>query len=60
MRRHHLPTPSLLLDEDRLRRNIARLDERLRALGVALRPHCKTCKSMDVARLCMDPSPSPP
>ena len=53
VRRHHLPTPSLLLDEARLRRNIARLDERLRALGVALRPHCKTCKSMDVARLCL-------
>ena len=49
----HLPTPSLLLDEARLRRNIARLDERLRVPGVVLRPHCKTCKSMDVARLCM-------
>lgn len=53
MRINHLPTPALLLDEARLRRNIARLDERLRALGVALRPHCKTCKSMDAARLCM-------
>ncbi|MDY3809017.1 alanine racemase [Desulfovibrio porci] len=49
----HLPTPALLLDEARLRRNITRLDERLRALGVNLRPHCKTCKSMDAARLCM-------
>ena len=49
----HLPTPSLLLDEARLRRNIARLDGRLRVPGVVLRPHCKTCKSMDVARLCM-------
>ncbi len=49
----HLPTPVLLLDEIRLRRNIARLGERLRVLNVALRPHCKTCKSMDAARLCM-------
>lgn len=49
----HLPTPALLLDEVRLRRNITRLDEHLHALNVALRPHCKTCKSMDVARLCM-------
>jgi len=45
-----LPTPSLILDESRMRRNIARLRRRLDALGVAVRPHLKTVKSVDVAR----------
>jgi D-serine deaminase-like pyridoxal phosphate-dependent protein len=43
-------TPSLILDEARLRRNVARLRGHLAALGVALRPHLKTPKSVDVAR----------
>lgn len=55
----HLQTPALLLDEVCLRRNMARLDARLRALNVTLRPHCKTCKSMDVARLCMASAQGP-
>ena len=45
-----LPTPSLLLDESRMLRNIARLRTHLDTLGVALRPHLKTAKSVDVAR----------
>jgi D-serine deaminase-like pyridoxal phosphate-dependent protein len=45
-----LPTPSLVLDEARLLRNVARLRGKLDALGVALRPHLKTPKSIDVAR----------
>lgn len=45
-----LPTPCLLLDEGRMRRNVARLRERLDALGVAARPHLKTAKSLEVAR----------
>lgn len=48
-----LQTPALLLHEQRLRANIARLAGRLQKKGVALRPHCKTCKSIDVARLCL-------
>ncbi|MGF1545411.1 MAG: alanine racemase [Parvularculaceae bacterium] len=44
-------TPSLVLDVDRLKRNIARGRARADALGVRLRPHLKTCKSVDVARL---------
>lgn len=48
-----LQTPALLLDEERLRANIGRLKDRLRKKGVALRPHCKTCKSIDAARLCL-------
>lgn len=45
-----LPTPCLLLDEQRMDRNIARLRGRLDGLGAALRPHLKTCKSIEVAR----------
>lgn len=46
-----LETPRLLLDADRLERNCDRMRERCRALGVALRPHLKTAKSLDVARV---------
>ena len=45
-----LPTPCLVLDADRMERNIARLRQRLDGLGVALRPHLKTAKSVEVAR----------
>ncbi len=46
-----LTTPALILDEARMHRNIARMNARIAALGVALRPHLKTAKSVDVARL---------
>jgi D-serine deaminase-like pyridoxal phosphate-dependent protein len=42
-------TPALLLDRGRLEHNVQRLDERARALGVVLRPHMKTAKSIQVA-----------
>jgi len=45
-----LETPALLLDEARMERNIARMRERMRQLGVAFRPHVKTNKSLDVTR----------
>jgi D-serine deaminase-like pyridoxal phosphate-dependent protein len=45
-----LPTPALLLDLDVLERNLARMAERARALGVALRPHVKTHKCLEVGR----------
>ncbi len=45
-----LPTPSLLLDSDRLTRNLGRLSSHLAALGVPLRPHVKTAKSLPVIR----------
>lgn len=44
-----LPTPALLLDLDRLEANLARMAQRARALGVALRPHIKTHKCVEVA-----------
>ncbi|MGD2135511.1 MAG: alanine racemase, partial [Gemmatimonadales bacterium] len=45
---HDLPTPSLLLDLDILERNLVRMAERARTLGVALRPHIKTHKSIEI------------
>lgn len=46
-----LATPTLLLDHPRLVRNVARIADRSRTLGVRLRPHVKTHKSVEVARL---------
>src|SRR4030095_8442789 len=43
----------LVLDADRMERNIARLKARLDGLGVPLRPHLKTSKSVDIARRVM-------
>ncbi|MEE7494505.1 DSD1 family PLP-dependent enzyme [Methylobacterium oryzae] len=48
-----LPTPCLLLDEARLRANLAGMRAHLDRLGVTFRPHLKTAKSIDVARLAM-------
>jgi D-serine deaminase-like pyridoxal phosphate-dependent protein len=41
----------LLLDRPRLERNAARMREKVRQLGVTLRPHVKTSKSIDVLRV---------
>lgn len=45
-----LATPALLLDRNKLDRNLTRLRKRTTARGVVLRPHMKTAKSIDVAR----------
>ncbi|MDA8747006.1 DSD1 family PLP-dependent enzyme [Litoreibacter sp.] len=44
-----LPTPSLVLDEAKMLKNARRLAMRASLLGVSLRPHLKTVKSIDVA-----------
>jgi len=49
-----LETPRLLLDLDRLEKNCAVMRDRCGALGIALRPHLKTAKSVDVARIALD------
>jgi D-serine deaminase-like pyridoxal phosphate-dependent protein len=49
-----LPTPCLVLDVDKLDRNVARLRAHLAALRTPLRPHLKTGKSIEVARRMMD------
>lgn len=44
-----LTTPAALVDEDRLNRNIARMQWRMERLGVRFRPHVKTAKCLPVA-----------
>jgi D-serine deaminase-like pyridoxal phosphate-dependent protein len=44
-----LATPCLLVEQGRLRRNLARMQERADANDVALRPHVKTHKSVALA-----------
>lgn len=46
-----LKTPSLLLDVAKVRRNAGRMTARVKALGAALRPHVKTHKCVEVARI---------
>lgn len=46
-----IPTPSLVLDLAALRRNSESMAKRARDLGVELRPHAKTPKSADAARI---------
>lgn len=52
-----LPTPCLILDRSILARNLARMAGVLKARGVPLRPHMKTAKSIDVARLALKGQP---
>jgi D-serine deaminase-like pyridoxal phosphate-dependent protein len=54
-----LVTPALLLDRGKLDRNIRRLADRAGKLGVVLRPHMKTAKSIDVARQVFPTEPGP-
>jgi D-serine deaminase-like pyridoxal phosphate-dependent protein len=46
-----LPTPCLVLDRGILVRNLDRMARAVERHGVTLRPHMKTAKSIDVARL---------
>jgi D-serine deaminase-like pyridoxal phosphate-dependent protein len=45
------PTPSLVLDLARVRSNAERIGSRVREMGARLRPHVKTHKCVEVARL---------
>lgn len=49
-----LPTPSALVDLDQLERNAARMADKARRLGVRLRPHVKTHKCVEIARIQTD------
>ena len=42
-------TPALLLDQSILERNLTRMQDRANELGVALRPHIKTHKCIEIA-----------
>ncbi|MCA1565404.1 MAG: alanine racemase [Acidobacteria bacterium] len=46
-----LPTPALVLDVERVRRNAERMQTRVSRMGAHLRPHIKTHKCVEVARL---------
>jgi D-serine deaminase-like pyridoxal phosphate-dependent protein len=52
--RHQLSTPALVLDLDRLERNIGHMAAVCRDHGVMLRPHAKTHKSVNIAKLQME------
>lgn len=54
-----LTTPCLLLDRARLERNAARLRQRFEGTGTVLRPHLKTVKSVEAARILL-PTPKGP
>ena len=49
-----LPTPCALVDLDRLERNARRMADKARRLGVRLRPHVKTHKCVEAARIQTD------
>ena len=51
MNLQHINTPAALLDEQRMARNIALMQQRISALGARLRPHVKTAKCIAVARM---------
>lgn len=46
-----IKTPALILDAEKMKRNAARMSERITSLGTHLRPHVKTHKSIDIARI---------
>jgi D-serine deaminase-like pyridoxal phosphate-dependent protein len=49
-----IETPALLLDLDIMEANLASTAARLRERGIALRPHAKSHKSVEVARHQLD------
>lgn len=49
-----LDTPALLIDHDVLIRNIADMQHRADAFGVSLRPHTKTHKCPEIAKMQLD------
>lgn len=51
MRRHEIDTPALLLDLDRVARNVETMSRFFAARPASLRPHFKTPKCPEVARL---------
>ncbi len=53
MQMDDLLTPALILDKARLARNTEAMTAHVRGLGVELRPHMKTAKSSEVAKLAL-------
>lgn len=53
MKKQEIPTPALVVDLDKLNRNIDRMAERARSAGIALRPHIKTHKTPIISQMQM-------
>ena len=51
MRIEELKTPAFLVDFEKLKANIRKMKERARVHSVHLRPHVKTHKTAEIARL---------
>jgi D-serine deaminase-like pyridoxal phosphate-dependent protein len=51
---HDLNTPALVVDLDRLKKNIADMAKRAKKGGVALRPHIKTHKCIEIGKMQLD------
>ena len=45
-----VPTPAFVIDEAKLVRNLERAKAKAKSLGITLRPHLKTHKSIEIAR----------
>ncbi|MGQ0588962.1 MAG: alanine racemase [Sphingosinicella sp.] len=56
MRLTEAATPALILDRGKFRHNCERMLAKARSLGTRLRPHMKTLKSIDAARVAIDPN----
>jgi 3-hydroxy-D-aspartate aldolase len=54
MKRSDLPTPALILDLPAMRRNIERMASHAASVGVGLRPHAKSHKSVEIARMLVE------
>ena len=53
MKKHDIPTPALVVDLDKLERNIQEMAERASRAGKNLRPHIKTHKTPIIAHMQM-------
>ena len=51
MQMETIKTPSLILDAERMKRNAERMTARAKQLDVALRPHVKTHKCVEIAKI---------
>src|SRR5688572_16191557 len=50
-REEELPTPAIVIDVERVRRNVRKLADYAKARGIGIRPHTKTHKSVELARM---------
>jgi D-serine deaminase-like pyridoxal phosphate-dependent protein len=51
MTKDALPTPCMIVDQELFERNVKTMADTTKALGIAIRPHVKIHKSVDVAKI---------